>query len=43
MFIIKDENDAKIAISQIQTRIDTQKERLEILKAEGRKFGLKID
>jgi hypothetical protein len=43
MFIIKDDNDAKIAISQIQTRIDTQTERLNILKDECRKFGLKID
>jgi len=43
MFLIKNDNDAKIAISQIQTRIDTQTDRLNILKSECRKFGLKID
>lgn len=43
MFLIKDENDAKVAISQIQSRIDKQNYRLSILKDMCRKAGFKID
>ncbi len=43
MFIIKDGNDAKIAIEQIQTRIDKQSYRMNILKEMCRKAGFNID
>ena len=43
MFIIKDQNDAKVAISQIQSRIDEERARLNILKDMCRNVGFKID